>query len=265
MIPTLHLFIMATYGYILVSEEGDFHTFGAEIKYFCQEHLGCEPDGIYADELASRNQNLFERPAGTVLFDRLRPNDTLVAATPMHLYKRINDMATTNESLAERQILLHIISYDLKANDKLTSIVMNVVNQVIKLHLTTHIQLLKEGLQENISEGRPVNRYAPIGYKKVGKKFLPSYHDRGIAKQIVHWRDHDNLSWGECTRRLLFTKCEANGKCWARYSVRRGYDAAKNKFPLFARPDPFSVEQRMEQHQDFLGETNDDTEKDTDA
>jgi len=254
------------YGYARVStdeQDNSFENQKHKIETYFHYHQdqggfqGCEFGGVFADEDVSGGIPMFNRPAGSELYDRLNNEDHIVATHLDRCFRGVVDALLTQQSLMERGIYLHIIAVGIDFSTPWGKMMFANLATYAEFERDMIRMRTKDAMSKKKREGTPVNRFAPIGYRKVGEgkqsKFLPNYDERELANSIVHWRDVDEITWSQCVKRLIFTKRESTGGDWSQENVRRAYDAAKNNFPLFDLPDPFTVTARMERHKNLIG------------
>ena len=260
---------MVVYGYARVSTDDQNNSFEQQQKrikeYYdyheSQDKFGDDPfGGVFADEDVSGSVIMFDRPAGGELFLRLVNGDHIVCTALDRCFRGVVDALMTQQSLMERDIYLHVISVGIDFSTPWGKLMYATLASYAEFERDMIRMRTKEGMEKKRSSNLPLNQYAPIGYKKVGEKadsrFEPDYKERGIAVQVVEWREIGQLTWSQVVKALRFKKRSSTGGDWSQRNVRRAYHAAKNNFPLLAAPDPFTLEARVEQHNLIMNEDN---------
>ena len=263
---------MTVFGYARVSTDDQRNSFDQQQmriqEYFSyhssqEKFAGQEFGGTFADEDVSGFIPMFDRDAGMQLFDRLSNGDHIVCTALDRCFRGVVDALLTQQSLMERDIYLHIISVGIDFSTPWGKLMYATLASYAEFERDMIRMRTREGLDRKRINGLPVNQNAPIGYRKEGLKrdsrFVPDWKERGLAIQIVEWRDVHQLGWAQIINKLLGSKRSGTGGEWSERNIKMAYQAAQDNFPLFdGQPDPFTMKARQDRHTHVMLEDSDD-------
>lgn len=224
---------MKIYGYIRDSIDPDYSVDVQRIgiESWCRRNYEQQPYEHYTDETPWGGVNIFDRPAGSELFEMLQAGDMIVGYTLARCFTSIQQAARTIDELRERSIIFNVVElgYDLNTDYG------ELMHDSVKTWITFDSTIKTERIKERISDpDKPRNRHSPIGYKQVkseGKSyFVPDEKERQIVRQLIEWKDIDGITWSEALRRMI-DKPRASGTKWNQQNIRVAYKAGLDGFP----------------------------------
>ena len=257
---------MVIYGYARVStakQEDSQNAQEETIERYIKEqmNIGLVPSdaqygGTYVDSATSGSTKMFERPAGFELFKRLNSGDAIVLTKLDRGFRNTVDACSTIDMLKERGVKIHCLQLGVNPDDPVGRFIYTVIAAFAELERNFIVARINDGMEHAKRHGRAVNRWAPIGWKKLGKarnsRFVPDREEQAMCHKIVTMR-HTGLSWKQISNKLRDAGIErkSTGTLWTIASVRKAYDAVLENFPAYNGDDmsKFTVEKRIEKHE----------------
>ena len=213
-------------------------------SYSQGRHGNQEFGGMFIDEMVYGRVNIFDRPAGDELADRIKEKDIIVAARLEACFVSMENAADTITELLERNIFFNVAEtgYDLTTDGG--QIIFDAVVTFSDFSRKKRSRETRDAMAKIKDFGGPVNRNCPIGFKIVRSdgesSFVPDRKERAIAMKIVEWYD-TGVKWSEIVRKLSKKK-RSNGLKWGQKNVRVAYHAAIDGFPgTGGEKDPFEI------------------------
>lgn len=234
------------WGYARRSILPDFMTVEeqkGQIEGYAALHLDeYEFMGVTVDDLlAARTSKFLERPGAAALNVQMQRGDHLVIARMDRGWRSMDDFLACYEMWQERGIATHVIDFNLTTTSYLSSEIKQ-LQAVADWARLAKLERYKEAraLQGCLTE--PYFFRAKLGWKRVFlgwskaghpiRKFVPDMKMRGIMKEIVGWREQDNMTWTDIANRLTArgeVRRQRNGRrfSWSDATVKNAYKAAK--------------------------------------
>lgn len=193
--------------------------------------------GFGVDEAAYGNINIFNRPGGEELFNRLREGDIILATKLDRCFISIENAADTIAELLERNIFFNVLELGIDLSTEYGQVIFDVIETVARFNREARSKATKEAM-ERIKKGKgPVNKESPMGYKIVRcdgqAHFVPDKKERNQILDVIKWRD-EGITWSEILRRMN-PKKRANGNKWNQTNIRVAYQAGLDGFPGFEK------------------------------
>ena len=215
-----------------LTEDAQRHKVEGYIRHALADHTYCE--WIY-DSAVSGSKPMFERDQGRRLWALAQPGDHIVWAKLDRAFRSVVDGASTLAMLAHKGVFVHSLDLGLDTSTPIGRCVCSVMLAFAELEREYASERTAAALRHKKNAGKPHNRTAPMGWKKVGAKKLSYYaqdlHERAAAEYIGKLREL-GLSYDSIVARLKTEGARrTSGHLWNRNSVRLASLAAQAGFP----------------------------------
>ena len=189
---------------------------------------------LYDNDISGGTE-LFERPMGRQLWYGTEPGDHVVFVRIDRLFRNGPDGAKSIDMLVTKRVKMHFAS--LPGLDPSNPLAIGFVYSQLgmavseKALISDRTSVAMRELQRN---GKPVNRFAPIGWRKRGKDFVPDMTEREQVMQLESMREE-----GMSLRKIEVKLHKYRRPCglrWSKDSIRRALKARELGFPKVPVP-----------------------------
>jgi DNA invertase Pin-like site-specific DNA recombinase len=193
--------------------------------------------GTFFDPDTSGKTTFFQREAGAALNRQLRAGDHFIVAKLDRAFRNPVDGLTTLENLHKRGVIVHVLNYNIDTSTPIGEMFITFGLAIARWERRVIGERTREVLQWKREHGFPVGNgvYAPIGWKKVGKRrkalYVVNLPERNFCRQIVELRKtvtRDNLSLQFARRGLTW---RGKPRC-STETLKRIEEAVPAGFPL---------------------------------
>lgn len=199
--------------------------------------------GWLYDNAVSGSRPLFDRPQGRRLWDLLEPGDHVVWAKLDRAFRSVVDGAKALHTLHAKGVFVHSLDLGLNTGTPTGRFISTVILAFAELERECIGERTREGMAALRRAGRPYGRFAPIGWKKVGRGrtacLKPDATERSQVQEIVRLRLEHGLSLEQVVQAMRHTP-RPNGHYWNRNSVARAERALRAGFPKHT-PNPAAL------------------------
>lgn len=204
----------------------------AHIKAQLSDH---QYGGWLYDRAVSGKKPLCEREEGRKLWVLLQPGDHVVWAKLDRAFRSVIDGASTMQLLSAKGVFIHSLDLGLDTSTAIGRCISTVLLAFAELERDYASQRTKDGLGAKRQKGKPYNRAAPIGWRKIGTKadsyWLPDHEERQQVQRMVALRQA-GASLEQITLTFQRENCKRpNGYHWNINSVTRAIVACGSGFP----------------------------------
>lgn len=244
---------MAIYGYARVSTSKQEDSQQTQERHI-EEYVKSKRDtgefaadntygGCFVDSATSGSTKMFERPAGYELFTRLKSGDSIVLTKLDRGFRNTADACQTMDMLKQRGVKIHCLQLGVSPDDPIGRFIYSVIAAFAELERNFIVARITDGIDNARRNGRAVNRFAPIGYKKHGKgknsRFVPDREEQKVCYWIVEQKNDHGKSFKKIHKELSGAGVIRNstGHVWTLKSVMAGYKAVQNNFPAYSGKD----------------------------
>lgn len=211
----------------------------ASQKSACEEYVtrvlvpqGYKYGGWLYDAATSGKTQMFERDEGRRLWALVQPGDKIVWSKLDRAFRSSWDFVHTMRLLQAKDVSFNSLDLGLDSSTPIGRCVFTIMAAFGELEREFICERTRSGIQQKRLGGKPINRHAPIGWKKIGKKrdsyFLPDHEEREQVARMVAMRDA-----GASLERITLAMKSVVRPCGARWninSVTAALKAAKARF-----------------------------------
>jgi putative DNA-invertase from lambdoid prophage Rac len=205
----------------------------------CEEYIQrvLQPEGytfggwLY-DLATSGSSPMFEREEGRKLWALVQPGDKIVWAKLDRAFRSVVDAAQTMRLLQAKDVSFNSLDMGLDTSTPIGRCVFTILTAFAELELEFIRERTRDSLQAKRKAGKPHNKHAPIGWKKIGKGkdsyYLPDEEERRQVLEMLSLRN-DGYSLEAITHHVYRWR-RPNGYRWNINSITRALKAAKARF-----------------------------------
>jgi putative DNA-invertase from lambdoid prophage Rac len=205
-----------------------------KVEAYIELHLpDCQYGGWMYDTAVSGGKDMFERPQGRALWALVQPGDHIVIAKLCRAFRCTIDGLRTLEMLKAKGVSIQSADRLLDTGTGVGRAMTTVNLAFAQLDRDQTSERTSEAMAVKTSAGLPVNRFAPIGWKKHGagkhSRFVPCQEERDQAFTILGLHTAGWSKW-RIVNHMWGTK-RPNGYRWNHNSVTAAIAAAEGGFP----------------------------------
>lgn len=180
----------------------------------------------------SGKTRLAERPAGSVLADRLRPGDHVIVNDMTRAFRNFADAVVTTERWIERGIGLHIVRDGIDTTTVPGRMFVRFMALFAQMEREMVSERTREVLRARKKAGKTSGGLPGYGKRYEGikghRRVVPDLHEIETMDLIVRMHDTENMEFDQIW--LAFIKGNIKtrrGMAWSRSRIWRAYQARK--------------------------------------
>lgn len=161
-------------------------------RYRCKDyfdrniaHRGFEYGGFFYDRATQGKVPFSEREFGRVLFHMARPGDAIVVTKLDRSFRSLRDGIDVMEQLAARKVSFHSLDLLIDTTTPLGKFFRTILLAVAELERDFTSERVSETIAMRKREGLPHCRFAPVGWKIVGRKPHKEYRVDAEERRLV--------------------------------------------------------------------------------
>lgn len=205
------------------------------VQYFVEslQPLGFEASCISCDEPTSKDTCFMDREAGAAIHRRVRSGDAVVMSSLPRGFDRLADFGTMLTHWAAMDVSFHAVLDGIDSSQTLTALdLARTINQLVTWREGRASERQRQVAAKQKEQGKPTNGSSPYGYRWTGRRgnrrLVRDEQEYQLMKQIVQWRDDDEMSVEDIYRRLRREGLKTRkGSEWSRSRISRAYFACK--------------------------------------
>lgn len=181
------------YGYVRVStdkQECSAEAQQADILRWAKD--GC--DRMFVDEDVSGGMPLQERPQGKIMWDLLRPGDTVVVSKLDRAFRNLSDAANTHQNFKAQRIALVVLDLPIDINTPAGELFFHQLCAFAQFERRMIADRTRRACQHKLSTGKPYGRSRPLGWAKKKGEYVPCEEERATGRRVLALRS-EGLSW----------------------------------------------------------------------
>lgn len=158
-------------------------------------------DRMFVDEDVSGGMPLQDRPQGKVMWDLLRPGDTVVVAKLDRAFRNLSDAANTHQNFKAQRIALVVLDMPIDINTPAGELFFHQLCAFAQFERRMIADRTRRACQHKLSTGKPYGCARPLGWLKKNGAYIPCETERETGRRVLALRS-EGLSWPKIAMRL---------------------------------------------------------------